>query len=156
VCDIQIKSRSMASGHFEAQTSSQDDLRRYELMRDLLQTGRVKDSQLTYAELCDYVQTRVREIGQFEGYTLLEEEKKSIEMLFNSVDKNKDGLVQVYSHNTDPSSQELVKGYVEYLAFSTARQRELQRSIFDLSSEIETLATARADAVVMLHVISSA
>ena len=130
------------------QASAEDDMKRYELLKDFNDSGKLPEQQLSFVELCQHLETRIKQIAKFDRYTLLEEEKKTIDAWFkSSVDKNNDGLASVYVDILLPR-QDIVNGYVEYLAFSNGRQRDLQRRVADFEHEIATLGQARVEAQV--------
>eukprot|EP01022_Parablepharisma_sp_SALTPOND_P004770 TRINITY_DN120935_c1_g1_i1.p1 TRINITY_DN120935_c1_g1~~TRINITY_DN120935_c1_g1_i1.p1 ORF type:complete len:333 (+),score=44.07 TRINITY_DN120935_c1_g1_i1:2452-3450(+) len=117
-----------------------DNSKKEDLLKDFSESGWAANREINLDELCSHVEVRMRQLSRNEAYFLLAEERKAIEKLFRSIDKNNDGYIEVYFLLIDLIHRnEFVEGLMEYQAFCASRQAVLQGKMNEISSEINEL-----------------
>eukprot|EP00830_Metopus_es_P010999 TRINITY_DN2076_c0_g1_i3.p1 TRINITY_DN2076_c0_g1~~TRINITY_DN2076_c0_g1_i3.p1 ORF type:complete len:558 (-),score=123.38 TRINITY_DN2076_c0_g1_i3:84-1664(-) len=111
-------------------TKDESDIKKYQLLKDFQEAGYDKGKEIEIEELLNYITNRSRGISRNESYTIPQEEKKAIEKLFATIDKNNHGTVTI---------QELVDGVIEHQTFCVTKQDGLQKDIKLIEREIEEL-----------------
>ncbi len=94
------RNRSFASGANPGGPQSdglnENGAKKADLLKDFEAAGWPKDKELSLPQLVGYIETRLRDITLNPQYKMLDEEKRAVEKLFSSLDKNSDGRVAVY------------------------------------------------------------